>query len=81
MSLKRTQNSHFPIIFNFIWEVVCAWNAGVTEQTCQCISFNIAADTWPEVLDDTNARRDWGWSHEYDLQKMVKDIVAKLSRT
>lgn len=36
------------------------------------------ADTWPEVLDDTNARQDWGWRHEYDLQKIVEDMVMKL---
>ena len=40
--------------------------------------FNTLADSWPEVLDDTNARRDWSWDHEYDLEKMVKDMVTKL---
>ncbi|XP_064382211.1 L-threonine 3-dehydrogenase, mitochondrial-like [Halichondria panicea] len=39
------------------------------------------ADTWPEVLDDTNARADWNWSHDYDLPKMVKEIVEKLSKS
>jgi hypothetical protein len=29
------------------------------------------ADSWPDSFDDSNARRDWGWSHEYDLEKMI----------
>lgn len=40
--------------------------------------FTQIADSWPEVLDDSNARRDLGWTHEYDLEKMVKDMVTKL---
>lgn len=38
------------------------------------------ADTWPEVLDDTNARRDWGWKHEYNLERIVQDMVQKLRK-
>jgi threonine 3-dehydrogenase len=26
------------------------------------------ARTWPESIDDSNARRDWGWQHKYDLK-------------
>ncbi len=32
------------------------------------------ADSWPKSLDDTLARRDWNWSHEYDLSAMTKGI-------
>jgi threonine 3-dehydrogenase len=28
------------------------------------------ADGWPEVLDDSNARREWNWDPDYDLSKM-----------
>ena len=35
-------------------------------------------DSWPSVLDDSNARKDWGWSHEYDLASMSDDLLAKL---
>lgn len=35
-------------------------------------------DSWPSVLDDTNARHDWGWSHAYDLASMSDDLLAKL---
>ncbi len=35
-------------------------------------------DSWPAVLDDSNARRDWGWKHEFDLAAMSDDIVPKI---
>jgi len=46
-----------------------------------CCVCHAVADSWPEVLDDANAREDWGWNHEFGLEKMVKDMVEKLSRT
>ena len=36
------------------------------------------ADSWPKSIDDSQARRDWGWKHEYDLAKMSKDMIANL---
>lgn len=36
------------------------------------------ADSWPMSIDDSEARRDWGWRHDYDLTRMVKDMLAKL---
>jgi hypothetical protein len=36
------------------------------------------ADSWPMSISDTEARRDWGWSHEYDLAKMTSDMLLKL---
>jgi len=38
--------------------------------------FVFLADTWPEVFDDSGARSDWGWSHEYDLAKLVRAMVT-----
>lgn len=29
------------------------------------------ADTWPMIFDDSNARQDWGWKHDYDLSDLV----------
>jgi threonine 3-dehydrogenase len=29
------------------------------------------ADTWPQVFDDSNARKDWSYDHEYGLSKLV----------
>lgn len=36
------------------------------------------ADSWPASIDDSRARADWGWKHEYDLKKMTEDILANL---
>lgn len=36
------------------------------------------ADSWPQSIDDSTARADWGWSHEYDLARMVEIMIAKL---
>ena len=37
------------------------------------------ADSWPEVLDDSNARAHWNWSHDYNLERMVAEMVQKLT--
>lgn len=37
------------------------------------------ADSWPNSLDDTCAREEWGWKPEYDLDAMTRDMLAKLT--
>ncbi len=36
------------------------------------------ADGWPGSIDDSEARKDWGWKHEYDLDKMVTVMLENL---
>ena len=36
------------------------------------------ADSWPERLDDSEAREQWGWRHEYELPDMVADMFRGL---
>ncbi|MCX6773130.1 MAG: NAD-dependent epimerase/dehydratase family protein [Candidatus Micrarchaeota archaeon] len=36
------------------------------------------ADSWPKSIDDSQARKDWNWKHEYDLSKMSVDMIANL---
>lgn len=36
------------------------------------------ANTWPNSLDDTAAREEWGWNPKYDLDAMTKDMLEKL---
>jgi len=38
------------------------------------------ADSWPNSIDDSQARRDWGWQHKYDLKKMTSAILKGLKR-
>ena len=36
------------------------------------------ADSWPDNMDDSCAREEWGWKPSYDLDGMVKDMVSHL---
>lgn len=36
------------------------------------------ADSWPNSLDDTCAREEWGWKPEYDMDAMTRDMLEKL---
>jgi len=36
------------------------------------------ADSWPQSIDDNVATRDWGWKPDYDLSKMVVDMLGNL---
>lgn len=40
----------------------------------------VIADSWPNDLDDTAAREDWGWEPEYDLEALAEDMIANLRR-
>src|SRR3972149_5908662 len=37
------------------------------------------ADSWPHRMDDSAARREWGWRPEYDLATMTKEMIERLS--
>lgn len=36
------------------------------------------ADSWPQSIDDSVARTDWGWQHEFDLPKMTEEMISQL---
>ena len=36
------------------------------------------ADSWPQGIDDSVARNDWGWQHEFDLDKITEDMLKNL---
>jgi len=36
------------------------------------------ADSWPQSIDDTAARKEWGWKPSYNLSSMTKDMLEKL---
>lgn len=36
------------------------------------------AESWPNSLDDSAAREEWGWNPDYDLDSMTKDMLEKL---
>jgi len=37
------------------------------------------ADSWPNSLDDSEARTQWGWDPQYDLKKMTTDMLEVLT--
>jgi len=36
------------------------------------------ADSWPSSIDDSTARKDWNWCHEYDLKKMTTEMISNI---
>lgn len=38
----------------------------------------IIADSWPDNMDDTCARKEWGWAPTYDLDAMTQDMIKNL---
>ena len=38
------------------------------------------ADSWPRSIDDAQARQDWGWQPEFDLEKMTTDMLVHLQQ-
>jgi nucleoside-diphosphate-sugar epimerase len=38
------------------------------------------ADSWPNSLDDSAARDEWGWVPAYDLDRMVADMLENLGQ-
>ncbi len=37
------------------------------------------ADSWPQSIDDTVARTDWGWKEEFTLEEMTRDMFDNLA--
>lgn len=38
------------------------------------------ADSWPNSIDDSAARNDWGWKNKFDLPRMVEDMLTNLGK-
>lgn len=36
------------------------------------------ANSWPDCMDDSCARNEWGWKPQYDLDAMTRDMLEKL---
>ena len=39
------------------------------------------AASWPSSIDDSSARQDWGWDHEFDLDKMTETMLKGVGQT
>ena len=38
------------------------------------------ADSWPSSINDSEARKDWNWQHNYDLESMTKVMLENLAK-
>lgn len=38
------------------------------------------ADSWPASIDDSFARNDWGWQHDFDMEKMTSVMLENLAK-
>ena len=39
------------------------------------------ADSWPGSIDDSAARNNWGWQHEYGLKELAETMITNLKDT
>jgi len=40
----------------------------------------VIADSWPSSIDDSHAKKDWGWEAKYDLGKITSDMMKNLKK-
>lgn len=38
------------------------------------------ADSWPSSIDDSEARNDWNWKHQFDLSSMTLEMLKNLEK-
>jgi len=38
------------------------------------------ADSWPQSIDDSVAREQWGWKHNYGIEEMTVDMLTNLKK-
>jgi nucleoside-diphosphate-sugar epimerase len=38
------------------------------------------AESWPQSIDDSCARNDWGWKHSYGLEQMTKIMLDEVRK-
>ena len=38
------------------------------------------ADSWPQSIDDSQARKDWGWKHTYGVPEMTAVMIKELKK-
>jgi nucleoside-diphosphate-sugar epimerase len=60
--LAREIQKHIP-------DFVCEYNPDFRQAI---------ADSWPQTIDDSPAREEWGWQPQYNLESMTHDMIEKL---
>lgn len=64
-------------------ELASAITVQIPEFTCnyEIDSRNEIASGWPDSIDDSVARKDWGWSPEYGMTELVDTMINNLAKT
>jgi len=39
---------------------------------------DVIAASWPQSIDDSKARADWGWAHKYGTKELVTEMLAHI---
>jgi len=34
---------------------------------------------WPDIIQDTHAREDWGWRHRYDFNDTIDALLETIN--
>ncbi|KAL0276494.1 UNVERIFIED_CONTAM: hypothetical protein PYX00_004052 [Menopon gallinae] len=43
-------------------------------------SRQLIADSWPEVFDDSEARKDWGWKNNFGIENLVEFMLRDVKK-
>lgn len=71
-SMSFTPEILFTEIKKHIPELEITYNVDSVKQSI--------ADSWPNSLDDTCAREEWGWSPAWNLETTTKDMLAVIAK-
>lgn len=82
LKLKHHCDFNFASMSFSVEELVYEITQHVPEFTCEYNpDFRQAiADSWPRSIDDSTARKEWGWKPKYKLADMTKDMLQKLTK-
>lgn len=58
-------------IQHHIPDFICTYNPDIRQQY---------ADSWPESINDAEARSDWGWHHRYNIKKMTDEMLVNIQQ-
>jgi nucleoside-diphosphate-sugar epimerase len=39
------------------------------------------ADSWPGSIDDSSARQDWNWKHQFNMNSMTVEMLENLKKS
>ncbi len=54
------------------------YNSARMSITAAAVSAGLETTRWPDALDDSLARADWGWSPDYDLDQMTEALLPEV---